>query len=58
MALLLTFCGGIARNNLAWSWLVTLLTTLGVFMKGWVDVRNTARKKKCLALLTPIMKKP
>lgn len=46
MALLLTFCGGIARNNLAWSWLVTLLTTLGVFMKGWVDVRNTARKEE------------
>ena len=46
MALLLTFCGGIAGNNLALSWLVTLLTTLGVFMKGWVDVRNTARKEE------------
>ena len=46
MALLLTLCGGIAGNILALSWLVTLLTTLGVFMKGWVDVRNTARKEE------------
>ena len=46
MALLLTLCGVIAGNNLALSWLVTLLTTLGVFMKGWVDVRNTARKEE------------
>lgn len=46
MALLLTLCGLIAGNNLALSWLVTLLTTLGVLVKGWVDVRNTARKEE------------
>ena len=46
MALLLTLCGVIAGNNLALSWLVTLLTTLGVLVKGWVDVRNTARKEE------------
>lgn len=45
MALLLTLCGVIAGNNLALSWLVKLLTTLGVLVKGWVDVRNTARKE-------------
>ena len=46
MALLLTLCGVIAGNNLALSWLVTLLTTLGVLVKGWVDVRNTGRKEE------------
>ena len=34
MVLFLTLCGVIAGNNLALSWLVTLLTTLGVLVKG------------------------
>ena len=46
MALLLTLCGVIAGNNLGLSWLVTLLTTLGVLVKRWVDVRNRARKEE------------